>query len=91
MLRHGIRLSQTVRDLARALPDRPPTCCITGTNHTNGTFRFHQLRPDERWIGEDLDTYLEDMIILIEDQPPGDKADSTQDAGEMASSLTPER
>jgi hypothetical protein len=78
MLRQGIVLSRIVRDLARALPDRPPTRCITGTNHTNGTFRFHQLRPGERWIGDDLDAHFEDMIIVIEDQPPVDKSDSTE-------------
>jgi hypothetical protein len=78
MLRHGIVLSRIVRDLARALPDPPPTCCITGTNHTNGTFRFHQLRPGERWIGDDLNAYLEEMVIVVEDQPPVDKTDSTE-------------
>jgi hypothetical protein len=71
MLKHGIRLSRIVRELARALPDQPPTCCITGTNSTNGTFRFHQLRPGEQWISDDLDGYLEDMVIVIEDRPSG--------------------
>jgi hypothetical protein len=65
MLKHGIVLSRIVRDLARALPDRPPTCCITATNHTNGTFRFHQLRPGEQWINDDLDVYTEDMIVWL--------------------------
>jgi hypothetical protein len=78
MLRHGLALSLIVGELARALPDRPATCCIIGANDTNGTFRFHQLRPGERWIGEDLDLYLDDMLIVIEDQPSAGKSDSTE-------------
>jgi hypothetical protein len=69
MLKQGIALSRIVLDLASALPDRPPICCITATNHTNGTFRFHQLRPGEHWISDDLDSYLDDMIIVIENRP----------------------
>jgi hypothetical protein len=69
MLRNGIVLSRAVREMARALPDQPSTCCIIAANSTNGTFRFHQLRQGESWIGEDLDAYLDEMIIVVEDRP----------------------
>ena len=32
------------------------------TNHTNETFHFHQLRPGERWISDDLDGYLDARV-----------------------------
>jgi hypothetical protein len=69
MLKQGVLLSRLVLDLAAGLPDRPPICCITGTNDTNGTFRFHQLRPGEAWLLDDLDQYAQEMLIVIESRP----------------------
>ena len=74
MLRRGIVLSRIVHDLAAGLPDHPPLRCITATNDTNGTFRFHQIRPGEQWHADDLDGYLEDMLIVIDQQPPTNPA-----------------
>lgn len=66
MLKQGVLLSRVVLDLADRLPDRPPICCITSTNDTNGIFRFHQLRPGEAWLRDDLDQYAQEMLIVIE-------------------------
>jgi hypothetical protein len=78
MLKQGITLSRIVRELARSLPDRPPICCITTTNQTCGTFRFHQLRPGESLLQPGkLDAHATEQIpgggipmtLEIEDHP----------------------
>ncbi|WP_405851347.1 hypothetical protein OG361_01050 [Streptomyces sp. NBC_00090] len=46
------------------------------TPDTNGTFRFHQLRPGEQWHHEDLDRHGDDMFMVIEDRPRPTKAPS---------------
>ncbi|MEU9508226.1 hypothetical protein AB0D32_18340 [Micromonospora sp. NPDC048170] len=69
MLKQGVLLSRVIIGLAANLPDRPPICCITSANDTNGTFRFHQLRPGEAWLHDDLDKYTQEMIIVIENRP----------------------
>ncbi|GAA2386908.1 hypothetical protein GCM10010420_07230 [Streptomyces glaucosporus] len=69
MLRQGLALSRTVRTLARALPDRPPTCCVIGVNETGGTFRFHQVRPGESWVARELDGYGSEPVVVVEDRP----------------------
>jgi hypothetical protein len=62
----GIRFACLVRDL-----DEPgPVRCITGANDTNATFRFHQVRADERWNDPDLDSYKLDKVIVIDIVPP---------------------
>jgi hypothetical protein len=70
MLKQGVLLSRITVGLAAGLPDRPPICCITSTNDTNGIFRFHQLRPGESWLHDDLDQYAQEMLIVIESRPP---------------------
>jgi hypothetical protein len=50
MLKQGITLARIVRDVARQLPDPPPTCCVITTNSTNGVFKFCQLRPAETYL-----------------------------------------
>jgi hypothetical protein len=66
MLKQGVQLSRLVLDLALDLPDRPAICCITGANDTNGTFRFHQLRPGDAWLSDDLDQYRSEMLVVVE-------------------------
>ncbi|MBB2748882.1 UNVERIFIED_ORG: hypothetical protein FHR35_008785 [Microbispora rosea subsp. rosea] len=82
MLRQGIVLSGIVHTLARRLPDRPPVRCITATDETNGTFRFHQIRPGEEWLRlDDLDGYADEMIVVIDAVPPDRDADRVQPNG----------
>jgi len=77
MLRQGITLARIVRELIRQLPEPPPTCCITTTNATCGTFKFHQLRPGESLLPPgNLDTHGiahplvgTSMTIEIEEHP----------------------
>jgi hypothetical protein len=38
-------------------------------NMTNATFRFHQIRPGERWNLPDLDQFRLDKIIEIDTEP----------------------
>ncbi|MFF3671330.1 hypothetical protein [Microtetraspora malaysiensis] len=73
MLRQGVVLSGIVHALSRRLPDRPPVRCITAANATNGTFRFHQIRPGEDWAAvDDLDRYTNEMIVVIDASPPSE-------------------
>jgi hypothetical protein len=65
LLLHGLAFALEFARLADALD--PPTSvrCIISANETNGTFRFHQIRPGEHWNRPDLDLYrLEKMIVL---------------------------
>lgn len=65
-LSFGIRFARLVSDL-----DEPgPARCIIGTNDTNATFRFHQIREGERWNDPDLDSYKLDKMIVIDIAPP---------------------
>ncbi|WP_147433108.1 hypothetical protein [Catellatospora citrea] len=80
MLKQGILLSRLVLVLAAGLPDRPPLCCITSANDTNGVFRFHQLRPGETWLQGDLDLYAQEMLIVVESRPTGQGGGTSQPA-----------
>ena len=44
--------------------------CIIAVNDTNGTFRFHQIRPSESWNSPDLDAHREDKMIVVDIEPP---------------------
>ena len=44
--------------------------CIIAVNDTNGTFRFHQIRPGESWNSPDLDAHREDKMIVVDIEPP---------------------
>jgi len=48
---------------------RPLPCRIIAVNDTNGTFRFHQIRPDESWNSPDLDAHREDKMIVVDIEP----------------------
>lgn len=51
------------------LPEPGAVRCIIGANETNTTFRFHQIRPGERWNRPDLDDYKLDKMIVIDVKP----------------------
>lgn len=73
MLRQGVVLSRIVHALARRLPDRPPVRCITAVIESNGTFRFHQIRPGEEWLRlDDLDTYTGELLVVIDARQEGE-------------------
>jgi hypothetical protein len=43
--------------------------CIIAVNDTNGTFRFHQIRPGQSWHSPDLDAHREDKMIVVDIKP----------------------
>ena len=52
--------------LVQALEPPAPVRCIIAVNDTNGTFRFHQIRPGESWNSPGLDAVpLENRIRLL--------------------------
>ncbi|TDB69893.1 hypothetical protein E1165_27345 [Micromonospora sp. KC723] len=50
LLRLGMVVADAVLRLVRALPQPTAVRCIVLANDTNGTFRFHRIRPSEDWI-----------------------------------------
>ncbi|MEV0855285.1 hypothetical protein [Nocardia fluminea] len=66
LLRQGIALAWEVGRLAGDLDTRIPLRCIIATNETNGTFRFHTIRPDESWLADNLDGYDGECIVVID-------------------------
>lgn len=70
MLRHGWGFALEVVRLVRELPDPVPVRCIVSANSTNGTFRFHRVRPGESWLGPDLDAYSPEKLIVVDSGPP---------------------
>lgn len=78
MLKQGIVLSHIVRDLPMPFrTGRQPAASPGPTTPTERSVSI-SYAPGERWINDDLDGYLEDMIIVIENQPQLDKLDSTE-------------
>ena len=55
--------------LVQALEPPAPVRCIIAVNDTNGTFRFHQIRPGESWNSPDLDAHREDKMIVVDIEP----------------------
>ncbi|MEV8443915.1 hypothetical protein AB0425_41630 [Actinosynnema sp. NPDC051121] len=70
MLRHGWGFALEVVRLVRELAGPVPVRCIVGANSTNGTFRFHRVRPGESWLGPDLDAYSSEKLIVVDHGSP---------------------
>jgi len=51
-----------------------PVRCIVGANDTNATFRFHQIRQGEDWNLPDLDSYRQEMLIVLDIEPGTDRS-----------------
>jgi hypothetical protein len=62
--------------LAGELHPPIPLRCITGTNETNGVFRFHRIRPEETWPADDLDGYDEAALVVLDFHPRPDSSAS---------------
>ncbi|MBO2464650.1 hypothetical protein [Actinomadura violacea] len=69
LLQQGVAFALEFARLVRALDPPAAVRCILGANETNATFRFHQIRPDERWHNPNLDRYLDDKLIVVDVQP----------------------
>jgi len=69
LLVQGLSFSLRFAGLVRALPAPGAVRCIVGANETNATFRFHQIRPGQRWNGPDLDDYKLDKMIVTDIKP----------------------
>lgn len=70
LLVQGLAFGLRFAHLVVALEDPGAVRCIIGANDTNATFRFHQIRPGERWNTPDLDSYKLDKMIVINIEPP---------------------
>ena len=69
LLSHGIAFAMGFAQLVYALDPPAPVRCIIAANTTNATFRFHQIRPSERWNLPDLDLFRLDKVIEIDTEP----------------------
>ena len=70
LLRLGTAVADAVLGLVRVLPQPTPVRCVILANDTNGTFRFHRIRPGEDWIDlENLDRDSRDMTVIIDGHP----------------------
>jgi hypothetical protein len=69
LLSHGIAFAAGFARLVYALVPPGPVRCIIAANETNATFRFHQIRPGERWGLPDLDRFQLDKVIEVDTQP----------------------
>lgn len=72
LLRHGVTLGLLVCRAAAALARPVPVRCVVAVNDTNGTFRFHRIRPGEDWVLPDLDSYRREKVVVIDVEPPRD-------------------
>jgi hypothetical protein len=70
LLIQGLTFGVRFALLVYALEELGPVRCIIGANETNATFRFHQIRPGERWNMPDLDSYKLDKMIVIDIEQP---------------------
>jgi hypothetical protein len=69
LLLHGLAFTLAFGQLVLD-PERPlPVRCIVSANETNATFRFHQIRPGERWNTLDLDRYTLEKTIVVDFEP----------------------
>jgi hypothetical protein len=77
LLVQGLGFAVQIGRLVRALDEPVALRCIVSANSTNGTFRFHRIRPGESWGLPDLDTYLSEKLIEVDVGPmsPGATAD----------------
>ncbi|MFD3745963.1 hypothetical protein [Nocardia sp. NPDC058633] len=66
LLRQGIALAREVGRLAGELSTPLPLRCIVAIDETNGTFRFHRIRPNESWLLDDLDSYDRGCVVVID-------------------------
>lgn len=66
----GLAATLVLHQHARQLPVPPSIRCITATNASGATFRFHQIRPGEQWLDGDLDNYTNEALLVIDWQPP---------------------
>jgi hypothetical protein len=71
LLRQGLALAIRFRALVYQLQEPVPVRCIIGANSTNATFRFHRIRPGERWNAPDLDRFENEKVIVIDIEPAG--------------------
>ncbi|MBB2933514.1 hypothetical protein FHX82_000534 [Amycolatopsis bartoniae] len=74
LLSQGLALALALREQVYALTPVVPVRCIVAANETNGTFRFHQIRPGEGWNVPDLDLYQSDKVLVVDIEPPGTAA-----------------
>jgi hypothetical protein len=66
LLNLGLQIADTVAHLVRQLPEPVPERCTIGAGSTNGTFRLHQLRPDQSWTTNNLDRYRDEKLITVD-------------------------
>jgi hypothetical protein len=69
LLAQGLAFGLEFSRLVYALRPLVPVRCILAANETNATFRFHQIRPGERWNDPDLDGYRTEKVVVIDIEP----------------------
>ncbi len=69
MLGHGMAVAQELRDrLAREKPGKH-FHVIVNFDGDHCDVRFHTVRPDEEWIGPDLEEYPQEALAILDTTP----------------------
>jgi hypothetical protein len=69
LLRQGFAFALEVAQLVRALDPPVPVRCLVSVSGVQGTFRFHVIRDGESWHAPDLDSYRDEMLLVVDAEP----------------------
>jgi hypothetical protein len=69
LLRHGIALGLALSPSIYALQPPAAVRFVLAASQTNSTFRFHQIRANERWNDPNLDNYRLEKVIVMDLEP----------------------
>lgn len=65
-LRHAVAFCKRISSEARRAARNRILRFIIGKNGNDWTVRFHTLRPDESWVTDDLESYAEEAILVLD-------------------------
>jgi hypothetical protein len=69
LLAHGLAAALEFAERVHALKPPAPIRCIITAGESNGTFRFHRIRPGENWNRSNLDEYKLEKVIVVDIHP----------------------
>lgn len=66
LLQKGILFALATRKALRTLKKSREFCLIIALNKSGCSFRFHTVRENESWLANDLNSYSQEAILVIE-------------------------
>jgi hypothetical protein len=67
LLTAGLLMAEAVSRKLSALPGRFNV--IVSYDGESCAVRFHRIRPGERWLSEDLESYVDEGVLVVEAGP----------------------